>query len=356
MTPNTLQLQRNVLFRSVNLAKGNPFLSLRAIPFLIVLASFALLPAVRAQVVKTIPVGPPPDSLEGIAANPKAFSEVYVADLLDFRVGFINTISNTLEGFLDLGNEPVGLTTSPDGLTLYITEDPDFLEAISLVTFDQIYKVTVNPGPAIPAVTSDNSTVYVPCQTSPGTVVVVGGPNTGKIIKVGGKLALDAVFTADNSTAYVTTESKQIAVIDTATAKVTGKINTLTLTFGLAINGTTLYAAGINNVYVIDTTTNTITNTIKFHGGPDRWLATLPAVTPDGAFLYVPVAENLNPPAVNNIVLVIDTSTNKIVQTQTVGNEPIQVACAANDIYGYSSNVFDGTVSAYNLAHPPPGP
>ena len=351
----TPPLKRNVPFRSVNLTKGNPFLSLRAIPFLIVLACFALQPAVRAQVVATIPTGAPPNSLQGIVASP-TFNEVYVADFLDFRIGFINTVTNTLDGFGDVGNEPVGLAISPDGNTLYITEDPDFLEARSLVTGSQIYKVPVNLGPAIPAVTSDNSTVYVPCQTNPGTVVVVGGPLTGKIIKVGGKSAVDVVFTGDNSTAYVTTVGKQIAVIDTATGKVSGKINTLTATYGLAILGTTLYATGIDNIYVIDTTSNTVTDTIKFHTGPGRFLSTLPALTPDGAFLYAPVAEHLGPPpGTNDFVLVIDTATNKIVSTQTVGNVPLQVATASNDVYGYSTNVFDGTVSAFNLAHPAPG-
>jgi len=154
----------------------------------------------------------------------------------------------------------------------------------------------------------------------------------------------------------VTTASKQITVVDTATAKVSGKINTPTGTVGLVVTGTTLYATGVNNVYVIDTTTNTVVDTIKFHTGPGRFVAAFPSVTPDGAFVYVPVAENAGPPITAlNFVLVIDTSTNQIVQTQTVGNLPIQTACAANDIYGYSSNVADGTVSAYNLAHPPPG-
>jgi len=349
----TPPLKRNVPFRPANLAKGNPFLSLRAVSFLIVLASFALLPAVRAQLVATIPVGAPPDSLEGIVASP-TFNEVYVADFVDFRIGFINTVSNTLDGFLDLANEPFGLATSPDGNTLYITEDPGFLEAFSLVTFTQIYKVTVNAIPGIPAVTSDNSTVYVPCAIS-GTVFVVGGPFNAKSIKVGAGGAFDAVLSTNNTSLYVTTGSKQITVIDTATAKVSGHIKTATETIGLVVTGTTLYATGVNNVYVIDTTSNTVVDTIKFHTGPGRFLATLPAVTPDGAFVYVPVAENLPSGAAENFVLVIDTSTNQIVQTQTVGNKPRQVACASNDIYGYSTNTLDGTVSAYNLAHPPPG-
>ena len=61
MSLSTPPLRRNVPFRTVNQPKGNPFLSLRAIPFLIVLAgSLAIQPAVGASpVVKTIQVSGP---------------------------------------------------------------------------------------------------------------------------------------------------------------------------------------------------------------------------------------------------------------------------------------------------------
>jgi hypothetical protein len=72
--------------------KGNPFLSLRAIPFLIVLAtSLTIQPAVRANpVVKTIPVTTPVFFLGGIVASPNR-SEVYVADGANNRIAVIDT-------------------------------------------------------------------------------------------------------------------------------------------------------------------------------------------------------------------------------------------------------------------------
>ena len=146
-----------------------------------------------------------------------------------------------------------------------------------------------------------------------------------------------------------------ISVINTANGSV-HTLNTATFTFGLARNRTTLFATGVNKVFVINTNTNTVIHTIKVPT-PTTGLFELgfPALTPDGAFLYVPVVFDLSTPATGNTVVVINTKTNKLVQTFTVGQAPFQVATAANDIYGYVTNQRDGTVTVFQLAHLPPG-
>jgi YVTN family beta-propeller protein len=356
MTPNTSKLQRNVPFRSVNLPKGNPFLSLRAIPFLIVLAgSLAIQPAVRANpVVKTITVDAP-NSLGGIIASPTR-SAVYVADGLSNRIAVIDTVANQIDFFIPTANPPLGLGLSPDGNTLYVTEQLAFpfgaLEAISLTTFSQLFIVRIVAPPEFPGVSSNGSTVYVPAGR---IVAVVGGPLNGDNIFVNGA-AVDVVFNHRNTSAYVTNAfNTSISVIDTATGSVT-TIPTATVTFGLAIRGNTLYATGINAVYVINTRFNTVIDTINVPT-PGNFSVGLPALTPDGAFLYAPVFQNLsNFTSFANTVVVINTRTRKVVgKPITVGQGPVQVAAAANDIYGYSSNALDGTVTVFTLAHLPPG-
>ena len=350
MTPNTLQLSRNASSHSVN-PKGNPFLSLRAIPFLIVLASFALLPAVRAQVVTTIPVTAPHQNFS-IVASP-VYSEVYVPDQQNDRVAVIDTTSNQILFFIDTPNAPFGLGVSPDGNTLYVTDDSNNLEAISLITGDIIFVVGVDGGPSYPGISSDGSTVYVPCFFT-ADVVAVGGPLTGAKIHVGGE-PLQAVFNQNNTAAYVSLFSqKNIAVINAATGKVI-KIATPTPIYGEAVKGTTLYATGRNQVYLVDTDTNTIVDTINVPLPPGKWELEIPTLTPDGAFLYVPVARTASFSKIGDTVVVINTLTNKVVETLTVGQLPTQIAAAANDIYGYSSNLDDGTVTVFNLAHLPPG-
>lgn len=343
----------NVPFRFVNRPKEASFLSLKTIPFLILIAG-TLPPALGAgPVVTTIPVSAP-ESLESIVASPTQ-NVVYVADELGKKIAVIDTVTNQILSFISTAKNPIGLGVSPDGNTLYVTEEPKFLEAISLPTLTQLYLVTVGRRPAIPGISSDGSTVYVPSQQKPGTVTPIGGPLVGSVIKVGG-IAVDVVFNHNNTSAYVTTETKNISVINTATGSVT-KIPTHETTFGLAINGTTLYATSINRVYVIDTKSNTIVDTIKVPVPTpgDDFILTLPAVTPDGAFLYVPVAEDVSTAAPNNTLVVINTKTRTVVGNPiTVGELPIQVAAATNDTYGYVSNTFDGTVTVLALDHLPP--
>ena len=66
-----------------------------------------------------------------------------------------------------------------------------------------------------------------------------------------------------------------------------------------------------NTVSVIDTSTNTVIDTVTVGGGP-RGVA----VTPDGASVYV--ANEMS-----DTVSVIDTSTNTVIDTVTVGDRPV---------------------------------
>jgi YVTN family beta-propeller protein len=361
MSLSTPTLTRNGPFRFVKQSLGNPFLSLRSIPFLIVLvSSLAILPAVRADVLNPIPVDAP-GSLGSIVASPNR-TEVYVADAASHRIAVIDTISNQIKSFIATANSPVGLGVSPDGNTLYVTEGltappfTGFLEAISLTSFSQLFIVTVGTSPGLPGVSSDGSTVYVPSTSSPGTVSPVGGPLTGSTITVGGRAA-EVVFNQSNTKAYVSNETKKIVIIHTATGAVT-KIATASPTDGLAILGTTLFATSRNSkVFVIDTNSNTVIDTIKVPTpATGNFVLGFPALTPDGAFLYVPVTEQIgSPPVFGNTVVVINTKTNKVEgQPIKVGQVPFQVAIGADDTYGYSSNNVDGTVSVFGLLHLPP--
>ena len=151
MTPNKPQLQQKAPFRAVNQPKGNPFLSLRAIPFLIVLAgSLAIQPAVGASPVVTTIAVTAPNEILGIVASPNR-SQVYATDYLNNRVAVIDTVTNQISSFIHTSNPPIGLGISPDGNTLYVTEDfgegGGVLEEISIPTLTSLFVVTVGGGP-----------------------------------------------------------------------------------------------------------------------------------------------------------------------------------------------------------------
>ena len=95
------------------------------------------------------------------------------------------------------------------------------------------------------------------------------------------------------------------------------------------------YVTNLNSdsVSVIDTTTNTVVETISVGIGPERV-----AIAPDGSRAYV---TNRN----SDSVSVIDTSTNTVIDSVTVGDLPIGVAVTPDGTRVYVVNFFANSVS-----------
>ena len=95
---------------------------------------------------------------------------------------------------------------------------------------------------------------------------------------------------------------------------------------------------GSGTVSVIDTSTNAVTATVTVGTQPIGV-----AITPNGAYAYV--ANNAS-----NTVSVIDTSTNAVTATVTVGTSPPGVAITPNGSYAYVTNESSGTVSVIDTS------
>jgi YVTN family beta-propeller protein len=209
---------------------------------------------------------------------------------------------------------------------------------------------------------------------SSGTVSVINittNQVTATISVEGGEPNAVAI-TPDGSQAYVTnSESDTVSVIDTATNQVTANIIVGSRPEAVAIavvqiggrsttsktSGTTTSAAttgstsgttttivayvanyGSGTVSVIDTATNQVTATISVGIGPDGV-----AITPDGSQAYV----------VNNYdstVSVIDTATNQVTATISVGIVPYGVAITPDGTQAYVTNAGNDTVSVIDTA------
>lgn len=98
---------------------------------------------------------------------------------------------------------------------------------------------------------------------------------------------------------------------------------------------TLAYVTNANAVTVIDTSTNTVINTIP-STTPDDFAVNV-AITPDGKFAYV---TNLY-----CTVSVIDTCENTVVDTIDVGIYPMGIAITPNGRYAYVSNSYNDNVS-----------
>ena len=95
---------------------------------------------------------------------------------------------------------------------------------------------------------------------------------------------------------------------------------------------------GSGNVSVIDTATNSVTATITVGSAPEGV-----AVSPDGSTVYVANQHSNN-------VSVIDTATNRVSATIPVGSEPGGVAVTPDGSKVYVANLASKTVSVIATA------
>jgi len=98
-------------------------------------------------------------------------------------------------------------------------------------------------------------------------------------------------------------------------------------------------------VSVIDTATNTLVDTVTVGSWPEYL-----AITPDGKRVYV---TNLYPTSIQSgpsTVSVIDTATNKVVATVNVGVNPAGVAVAPDGKHVYVANYWTNSISVIDTA------
>lgn len=96
------------------------------------------------------------------------------------------------------------------------------------------------------------------------------------------------------------------------------------------------YVANDNKVSVVDTSTNTVVNTIPVLSADN--ITKVIAITPDGNFAYVTNVGDDN-------VSVIDTNTNAVVQSVPVGACPFGIAITPDGDFVYVTNACDNNVS-----------
>lgn len=145
--------------------------------------------------------------------------------------------------------------------------------------------------------------------------------------------------------AYITNEGgNNVTIIDTANNTLVGApINTQNFPQGVTISpdGSRVYAAngGSASISVIDTSTNAVITTVSVGPGPGGM-----AVTPDGSLVYVAIQ------SANNVIM-IDTSTNTVVGSPiTVGNAPTGLAVNPEGSFVYVTNLSSSTISVIDTS------
>lgn len=277
-------------------------------------------------VVATIDVGIPYPY--GVACHPDG-KRVYIGGTgIAFAgtVFLIDVATQTLVDSVAVGREARGLAVLPDGSAVYVANSGDnTVSVVDTGTFTVVDTISVGVGPQGVVAHPDSSTVYVSNVLGPSVSVidVASGTVTHTVPVVSQPRSI--TIDPEGDFVYVgnyTVDS--VSVIDTATNAVVDTIivGGVGADFPTALamhpDGGTLYVSlnmaspvtALSTVSVVDTATRTQTLQI---GG--FWSAVGLSVHPNGDHLYVVDWDT-------DTVSVVDTSTNTIVNTIPVGYGP----------------------------------
>jgi YVTN family beta-propeller protein len=366
----------------------------------------------------------------GVAFSPDG-ATAYVTNRVDGTVSVIDTATSTVTATITVGVEPAKVAVSPDGTLAYVTDTVDDTVLVLDVSATQLNMVAVQPLSAnvptpamqVSAVSDVGSGPFgllewvrrqvrhtffnrtptvaynradnrlsedgvitgdlhaVDPDGDPLTFTVTRAPEHGSVV-----VNRDGTFTYTPDADFARTggiDTFSIVVDDGVAYRLPGvvgliqdlvhrgavgiglsgsdtidshpdvEVNPVKATIDVADSpvdvavtpdGSTAYVVHrdfVGTVEVIDTATNTVIDTITVGDGPSDLNSV--AVTPDGAFAYV---TNFY----DNTVVVIDTGTNTVIDTITVGDNPREVAVRPDGTRAYVTNYDDGTVSVIDTA------
>jgi len=287
----------------------------------------------------------------GIGVQPDG-PRVYVANSNSNTVSVINTATNAVQATVGLGGgfTPQGLAVSPDGKHVYTANyGSNSVSVIDTVTLTSSAVVGVGKYPKGVAVSPDSRSVYATNYGSNSVSVIDAASNTVTATIGGVGYPIGVVASPDGTRVYVASGINGfdvVSVIDAATNKVIGSINTSANFLTVSPDSKVVYATSANVVKVIDTATNQVTDTISIPvpAGASVSLG-MPAVSADGGRLFVP---NI----LGNSVVQIDTATKKITNTVGVGTYPDWAAVSPDGAHLYVSNGFSNSVSEVGVLAP----
>jgi YVTN family beta-propeller protein len=282
----------------------------------------------------------------------------YIAHQGDHGVTVIDNATHFVSGVVSLGDadHSGGGAVSPDGRRFYTGsqkegEESGYVSVIDTATHSITDVVAVGRRPTGVAVSPDGRVVYVTNLESHDVSVIETATNTVTATIPVGRFPWGAEATPDGQHVYVTNLGcpDDVSVIETATN--TGTVTIPVGDCGIGTSGTLYGIAATpdsryvyivrwakNRVSVIDTTTNTIVGSISVGDDPIGI-----AISPNGRRAYV---TNIG----SDDVSVVNTRTNTVVANISVGNFPVGVSVTPDSQRVYVVNALSDNVSVIDAA------
>jgi YVTN family beta-propeller protein len=273
-------------------------------------------------------------------------STLYVGNSLanSGNVAVIDTATNTVTTTIAVGFLPASLAITPDGSILYVACE----KSISVIaTSTNTVSTTISIGAWDLAVSPDGKSLYV---LDPEGVQIVDIA-TNEVVK-------DIPYSYPEGALQVLFEPTGAYVWVISRTKYTGngerggilRINTKSFATEKCIwgdlvdpgpatitpNGSKVYVGSLGKIAIFNTATKRMAGSIPITSY-ERGLDGIPAVTPDGAYLYFPMGQN---------ILVIDAATNANAGIPIPVFESPFVTIAPNGSFAYAGAVF-GTPNNY---------
>jgi YVTN family beta-propeller protein len=291
---------------------------------------------------------------------------IYVTNEVSGDLSVIDSASLTVVATVPLGKRPRGIHPSADGKTLYValsgtpiagpdvdesTLPPPDKSADGIGVFDvaQNKLVRMIPGGSDPEnfdVSKDGKQLYISNEDiSAMSIVDIASGKIEKTIKMGGQP--EGVKTSpDGKRVFITSEEDgTIAVLDAAAGRIiaTFKVGHRPRSVAFVHNGSRAYINAENDggIVLVDAKHFKMLKAISL-GQPGVIKPMAVLLSPDASRLYISTGRGQQ-------VFTIDTATNTVLGSVTVGKRPWGIALSPDGKTLYSANGPSNDVTAVNL-------
>jgi gliding motility-associated-like protein len=254
-------------------------------------------------------------------------------------VSVVSIAQNTVVKDITVGNAPGCVAVNPGGSTVYVGNSfSNTVSVISTATNTVVATVAVGKNPSGICVSADGSKVYV-ADYNDGTITVIDAATNSVTATIGGFQRPGALAISPNGSKLYVCCSGGISVVGTAGNNIEASIAGSADQIAISPDGSTVYVTDENSgVEVINTATNTLTTTITVGLTPEGL-----AISTDGSILYVACFNAGNITAIN-------TKTNTILNTIAVPGGPITLSVSPDGKSIFVEDNTNSTLSVINTA------